>query len=99
MPSSQDGERAVVGKVAADLLGETDAHLLGDLLGPSRVRRDFRDRLQDETKIADGDALGKQELQGCEQRGLRDLRRAYVVEQPFVLGFEAIEQRAHVLVR
>ena len=31
--------------------------------------------------------------------GLRDLRRAYVVEQPLVLGLEPIEQRAHVLVR
>ena len=63
------------------------------------MRRDFRHRLQDQTEIADGDALGEQKFQSREQCGLRDLRRTYVVEQPLVLGLEPIEQRAHVLVR
>jgi len=96
---SEHGERAVVDEVAADLLGEPDAHMLGDSLGPPHVRGDLGDRLEDEAEVADRDALGEQELQRGEQARLRDLRRAHVVEQALVFRLEPVEQRAHVLVR
>ena len=41
---TQHVERAAVGEVAADLLGDAHAHMLGDLLGPAGVRRDLGDR-------------------------------------------------------
>jgi hypothetical protein len=49
-------------------------------------------------QIADRDALGEQELQCREQRRLRDLRRAHVVEQALVLGLEPVHQRPHILI-
>ena len=75
-PANKDrpeSRRAFVGKVAADLLGEPNAHLLDNLLRSSHVRRDFRHRLQNQAEIADGDALGEQELQSRQEPGLRDL--------------------------
>ena len=53
---------AAVGEVAADLLRDAHAHMLGDLLRPPRMRRDLGDRLEDEVQVADRDALGEQQL-------------------------------------
>ena len=69
----QDGKRPFVGKVAANLLGEPDAHLLDNLLRSSHMRRDLRHRLQDQTEVANGHALGEQELESRQKPGLRDL--------------------------
>ena len=88
---AQHAERAVVDEVAADLLGKADADMLGDRLGPPRMRRDLGDRLEDQVEVADRHAFGEQELQGREHAALRDLRRANIVEQALVFGFEPID--------
>ena len=49
-------------------------------------------------EVADGDALGEEQLQHRLQAGIGDLRRADVLDQALVLGVEPVEQRAHVLV-
>ena len=56
-------QHAVIGQIAANLLRHAHAHMLGELLGAADMRSDFGDRLQDEMQIADGDALGQQQLQ------------------------------------
>ena len=85
-------------EIAADLLRNAHAHVLGDLLGAAHMRRDLGDRLEDEMQIADRDALGQQQLQDRLQARIGDLRRADVLDQALVFGIEPVEQRAHVLV-
>src|SRR5262249_22755125 len=67
-------EDAAVGHLATNLLSHAQAHVLGDLLGTSGVRGDLGNRLKDEMQVADGDALGQQELENSLQAGIRDAR-------------------------
>jgi len=60
--------------------------------------RDLGNRLEDQMKVANGDALGQQDLQDRQQARIGNLRRAEILDQAFVFGIEPIEQRAHVLV-
>ena len=98
MPSRSTLSTPLSAKIAADLLRDAHADMLGDLLGAAHMRRDLGDRLEDEVQIADRDALGEQQLQHRLQARIGDLRRADVLDQALVFGIEPIEQRAHVLV-
>jgi len=89
-----------VGEVAADFAGPCGCATCSEICsGRPGVRSDLGDRLEDEVEIADGHALGKQELEdrfaGRNRRSARDkissMRRLYS-------GVEPVEQRAHVLV-
>src|SRR5690606_20725460 len=52
-----------VAQIAANLRGKAHAHVLGNLLGLARERRDFRNGLQNEMEIANGNALGEQHFE------------------------------------
>ena len=86
------------GEVAADLLRHAHAHMLDELLGAAHVWRDLGDRLQHQVQVADGNALGQQQLQHRLQTGIGELRGHDFLDQALVLGLQPIEQRAHVLV-
>lgn len=91
-------EHAIVGEVAADLLGKPRPHVLCDLLGAPHMGRDLRDRLEDQVKIANGDSLGQQDLEDRQQARIGDLRGAEILDKALVFGIEPVEQPAHVLV-
>ena len=95
---AQHLQDAAVGEVAADLLGEPHAHVLGQLLGAAHMGRDLGDRLEDQVQVADRDALGEQQLEHGLDAGIGDLGGRDLLDQAAVLGLEAVEQRAHVLV-
>ncbi len=97
-PQAQHVEHAVLGEVAADLLRHPHPDVLGDLLGPARMRGDLGHRLQDQVQVADRDPLGEQQLQHRLEARIGDLRRADLVEQALVFGVEPVEEGAHVLV-
>ena len=95
----QNLQRAGIGHFATDLLGHAQTNMLRDLLCTSRVGSDFGDRLEDQVKIADRDALGQQQLQHRLQSGIGNPRRNDLVDQAAIFRLEPIEQRTHVLVR
>ena len=72
--------------------------MLGDLLGPARMRRDLGDGLENEMQIADGDALGEQQLEHRLQARHGHVRRHDVVDEAAIVGVEPVDQRAQVAI-
>ena len=58
----QDLQDAAIQKVAADLLSNPHAHMLGTLLGPPCMWNNFGDCFKNEMQVPDRNALREQEL-------------------------------------
>ena len=68
---AQHRQRTAHREVTADLLRESQANVLGDLLGAAHVRRDLGDGLENEIEVLHRYAFSEQAFQHRLQSGIR----------------------------
>ncbi len=95
---TQNAQHAIVGQIAAKLLGHADADMLDDLFGLAHMRRKLGHSFQDEMQVADRDPLGQQQLEHRLKARIGHMRRADFVRQLLVFRIEPIDEDLDVFV-